>query len=462
MVSDAGAWRAMSGTALGSSHVRRGMPNQDAVAVRELGGTGAVAALSDGHGGVRYVRSDVGARLAVETALEAAAGLAARLPAGVTGDQARRLAREALGAPVVARWRERVLAHLASRPFTPAERERAGAPLDGEPLISYGATLLVAVATPTLVVAAQIGDGDLVVARRTGEVVTPVPGDERLVGGETTSLCLPDAAADLRVGVVEDRALLVLLASDGYGNAFADAHWRPTVVTDLGHHLVERGDTYVAASLPTWLAESAEIGGDDVSVALLHCVDGAWPGAAGGARAGAALAGPGPGRVPRPPGPVAPPTAVPRSTVASPATPRRWSTGAVAAALAGGLVVGGGTALALGRGSGATPSSTTVVATTRVATSTTATVAPPSPVVTAAGVPRPTTASPTTPFSGPRTTSTSAPPPTATDGGIDPSTSAGPSVEPVPGPAPDASPTQVANGARATSSTSGTTKADTQ
>ena len=66
-------WRAASASERGSSHAD-GAPNQDAVGfARAVDADGAevwLAAVSDGHGGRRYVRSDVGARLAVRCALD--------------------------------------------------------------------------------------------------------------------------------------------------------------------------------------------------------------------------------------------------------------------------------------------------------------------------------------------------------------------------------------------------------
>ena len=59
-----GRWAAATASVRGASHERDGKPNQDAVRVVQVVGktAGLVAAVCDGHGGNRYVRSDVGAR----------------------------------------------------------------------------------------------------------------------------------------------------------------------------------------------------------------------------------------------------------------------------------------------------------------------------------------------------------------------------------------------------------------
>ena len=105
--SSVGRWRAVTASERGAAHRAAGLPNQDAVEVRPLGG-GMVAAVADGHGHSRHFRSARGARLAVSIACQATADLAARpdgLPAAP--DDLRRL----LVPDIVTRWRDGV--HLS-------------------------------------------------------------------------------------------------------------------------------------------------------------------------------------------------------------------------------------------------------------------------------------------------------------------------------------------------------------
>lgn len=259
----AGTWRATAATARGSSHDRSGAPNQDAHAVTSAHGDGTrwVAVVADGHGGQRYVRSDRGSRLAAD--LASRIGLELLTARGSTASSAAaELPRRLLPA-----WRAAVIADVTADPFTAEEQVRAGADLGVAPLIAYGATLIAVFVDRDLTAVAQIGDGD-VVLRAAGSVRRPVPGDDRLVAGETTSLCLPTAEADFRFSTTAD-ADLVLVATDGYGNSFADPDWHTTVFSDLGTQLDRDGLEPVAAALPEWVADSARVGGDDVSVILL-------------------------------------------------------------------------------------------------------------------------------------------------------------------------------------------------
>jgi hypothetical protein len=118
----------------------------------------------------------------------------------------------------------------------------------------------------------QLGDGDVLVARADGSVVAAIPTDPTLVGGETTSLCLPNAATLMRraeLDLVRDPIVFLMVASDGYGNAFADANWRVAVGRDFATHLADNGIAWIGDHLEEWISESADVGGDDVTVGLI-------------------------------------------------------------------------------------------------------------------------------------------------------------------------------------------------
>lgn len=266
-------WSVIGGSALGGRHVSSGAPNQDAWATETLFRNGkehVVMAVADGHGGSRYIRSDVGSKLAVAIAVEVVRDV---LEKGLLDGPTRKVDRELaiLPSQLVDSWSKRCLAHLADNPFTEEEAKKAGTSLDDDPLLSYGSTLLIGILSPNRSHLLQLGDGDSLVAGESGEVVQPLPIDDRLTGSETTSLCLPNADRDFRLATVEQPApTLVVLSTDGYGVAFADPGWRQTVTTDLLHQLGTRGPERVAESLPAWLEESARVGGDDATVALAY------------------------------------------------------------------------------------------------------------------------------------------------------------------------------------------------
>lgn len=263
-------WQAQGASHRGSSHERSGAPNQDAYAVRRLD-KALVAAVADGHGGRRYVRSGTGARIAVELATTIGAELLdVRHPDPP-------LAGRDLTTRLVPAWRSAVLAHLAAHTLEDEEVERCG-DLPTDLTVLYGATLIVALAAGREIAVTQIGDGSALTVRR-GRASNLVPGDDRLVANETTSLCLPNALEDFRHGATTvdgDELPLVLLSTDGYGNSFASEEWESEVMTDLATQVGLHGFDTVCGSIPQWVAESAQVGGDDVTVVLLTA--GAWSG----------------------------------------------------------------------------------------------------------------------------------------------------------------------------------------
>lgn len=297
-------------------------------------GNPIAAAVSDGHGNPMSFRSAEGARQAVLTAtqflLDPLAAVAARAArgdargrfeerlaseleshwraavvrarrigggAGLPEDLEHRVSETArriggrdpavartaamLGVALVETWRKSVTAHLQDNPFRAPElallRRTAGTAAcervrrDG--LLAYGATLIAALVTPQMLAWLQIGDGELLAVEEDGRVWRPVPADERLFADETTSLCLPEAWRDLRVGL---KALpprppaLLLLTTDGYPNSFREEAGFLQVGTDLLDLLRSEGWREVARALPGWLREASRVGsGDDASLVVM-------------------------------------------------------------------------------------------------------------------------------------------------------------------------------------------------
>jgi len=251
------AWSAGGRSVRGFRHERAGEPNQDAIAT--AGGPVALAAVADGHGSARCTRSDVGARIAVQVAR-------ALLPA-FAGD-ARSVAdvRTAIAGELVAAWRSGVAAHLAAHPLAAAEARH----VDGPDVRAYGATLVAAVALGDTVLVVQIGDGDAWLA---GAGITRrlVPRDLRFALNGTASLCMGDAADEVRVArVTVDGPALVLIATDGYGRTLAtDADFEASL-RSLYDRVRALGLEAVLDVLPVDLAGASARGGDDVTVGMVY------------------------------------------------------------------------------------------------------------------------------------------------------------------------------------------------
>ncbi len=265
-------WLVLTASARGASHVAMDTPNQDAVGTGPAGPDGVVAAVADGHGHWRHLRSARGSRLAVTVGCQVGTELAGRLPASPDAAAVTGLLTGFAVPAIITRWRDAVLADLAGDPFTSAEQERR---LPGDdPVIAYGSTLLLAVAVREWLAIAQIGDGDVIGVRADGRADLPVPGDPNLDGLVTTSLCGADPAGDFRVAAVDTARvplLALLLATDGYGNAQVAQEWPEAFSRDLAGMLRNRDEQWLASQLPAWAARCASGDGsaDDTTVALL-------------------------------------------------------------------------------------------------------------------------------------------------------------------------------------------------
>ncbi|MCD4535819.1 protein phosphatase 2C domain-containing protein [Nocardioides sp. cx-169] len=259
-------WTAVSGSTIGSVHVRDDLPLQDAHLVRVEDGT-TVIAVADGHGHHLHFRSDVGSRIAVRIAVDLLADALPRL----TAVPAAEVVLAEVGAALVERWTAAVLDHLAAHPI---DAESAELVEDHARLTQpYGTTLLAMVATGDVLGILQIGDGDAVVVTTDGVAARPLPEDPALDGTRTTSLCQPDPLDALRLAVLDaqgDHIALGYLCTDGFSAARVDANgwWRQTGA-ELVSYVRDRGLPWVEDRLPGWLEEPARIGGDDTTLALL-------------------------------------------------------------------------------------------------------------------------------------------------------------------------------------------------
>ena len=269
-----GSWHISTGTARGAAHRAAGLPNQDSVACHTVtvGGGGTIAAAADGHGHSRHFRSADGSALAVDVGCRVSSRLAADLAGQAANAGAEAAMRSTLGG-LVQEWRSAVAGHLAHHPYTAEEQAALDSGGDG-PDVPYGSTLLLAVVCARWLACAQIGDGDFLAVRPDGQSVVPLPGDERLDGLRTTSLCQENAEEAFRVGVQDlDHVPLValLLATDGFGNAQAADPWQPGVGHDLAKLAAEHDHRWFDDQVPRWAERcaSAEGSGDDTTIVLV-------------------------------------------------------------------------------------------------------------------------------------------------------------------------------------------------
>ena len=185
-------WKVVSSSVAGTSHEKKGLPCQDAHHW-ELRSDGIlVAAVADGAGSAAI--SDVGAKIAVSKAVETILQLEA-LPTADDETGWKSLLTKAL-----------TIARIS------VETEANNRQVSVRDLAS---TLLVAVATPELVVTAQIGDGAIVISDKQDNIValtTPQSGEYI---NQTTFLVSPKALDTVKVNIWYGNVANLAMFSDG-------------------------------------------------------------------------------------------------------------------------------------------------------------------------------------------------------------------------------------------------------
>ncbi|MDQ3320974.1 MAG: protein phosphatase 2C domain-containing protein [Acidobacteriota bacterium] len=282
-------WRTIGETVPGASHVRAGTPNQDAILqTRESGRTlPLIISIADGHGSPKCFRSDYGSRFAVKKAAQIVGEFLDQRRGKFDLAEVESKGRDYLPKELVKKWRKTVEYHLKNNPFTEDEfkklEEKSGASarklVEENPLLAYGTTSLTAAMEEDFVLYLQLGDGDILNISPNGEVTKPLTEDARLLGNETTSLCLKDAEKDFRFFAQkisgESSPAMILLSTDGYLNSFADEAGFFQAGTDILNMLgAENGYEAVSENLKSWLEEATKMGsGDDCAVAIIYRPD---------------------------------------------------------------------------------------------------------------------------------------------------------------------------------------------
>ena len=293
----------------GASHVERGTPCEDASAAFTAdNGAYHIIAVADGHGDMRCFRSQKGAEMAVETAMDFLKEVAEEklsAPDAVrerffhdmfTNARYRQLEFRRWTDIILSRWNDALRRDYDGNPPAPEDLqilpEALRAP-DKIPHI-YGTTLMAALYLPPALLLLQQGDGRCEVFYADGTIDQPIPWDSRCEGNVTTSLCDPDAIVSFRSCALDLREKPVIacyLGTDGVEDAYRDTYTSlgeshilmggvHTFYKALSCEAAERAPdaltAYLAEALPAFSSRGQfGYGGswDDVSVAGVVCPD---------------------------------------------------------------------------------------------------------------------------------------------------------------------------------------------
>lgn len=259
-------WQAGGASVIGASHRRSQLPNQDAHLAFPTRGKAprAVLAVSDGHGSAPSFRSDIGAQFAVEAACDVLDWF--------LDDPDVFAAQDTLAREIAQSWRAKVDAHIKDTPLPSDTSSNIYLP--------YGATVITVGVTPSLLIALQIGDGDFLLGYSDDAFERPLPDDEGLVGEQTYSLCLDNAADYARLYMAEREDAqrwpdFIFLSTDGIAKSFQSDSDYVSVGRSYRKLALEDFSSAIAGA-EAWLDDVTTKGsGDDVTMCFAACAGGA-------------------------------------------------------------------------------------------------------------------------------------------------------------------------------------------
>lgn len=301
----------------GESHKSNGKPCQDC-AFSLASDSFSMAIVSDGHGGERYFRSQIGSQIVVDVIKESLESFVKNLskstqkkslgkalfsgmpfvqyPAqdisSLTADNKRQNdyihdALTRLFSSIISQWNLRIALNAEQEPLT--DWEKANVPqkyLDefevkrNDPTSSlekfYGCTFMAYVQTNTYWFAFHLGDGKCVMFDICGDeprFSQPIPWDERCFLNKTTSICDSDPLSEIRYCYCGDGTFpeAMFLGSDGIDDSFGDGDVLSNFYIQIYQTLATKGENETKQELDKSLPIISQKGSkDDMSVACIY------------------------------------------------------------------------------------------------------------------------------------------------------------------------------------------------
>lgn len=287
----------------GESHIATGKVCQDYSYSKVYENGNAIAIVCDGHGGKRYFRSDIGAKIAAEVTEhkvrtfieEVGLSLLKSEPLtqhGTISEQItnqdfdktsniERAFRQLFGS-IIYEWNAEVLAHATQNPISESEKEGLEERWikEFEESINlekvYGCTLIVYAYTPDFWLAFQIGDGKYFACDMAGNWNEPIPWDERCFLNKTTSLCDSGAIDEFRYCYEGNgqSPIAVILGSDGIDDSFGSEENQANFYVQILKSMAKSGVDATLSEIETTLPQLSKIGSqDDMSIAMIFDSD---------------------------------------------------------------------------------------------------------------------------------------------------------------------------------------------
>ncbi|MCR5623525.1 MAG: protein phosphatase 2C domain-containing protein [Treponema sp.] len=262
----------------GSSHIKDGKPCQDSCeSFKDSDNYLGLAIVADGHGGEKYIRSDIGSREAVFRAkIFVHKLLRNHIDAYIKRKDKESLKKnfDLLKSQIVSEWRDAVTRHQADNCLTEDEKNILRCLGQTEKDFGennpelYGTTLLIAgyIEKYSFWFALQIGDGKIALLKNDGSIAYPIPDLDEQGFGVTNSLCNSNAADKIQYVYAFEKIAGITVMTDGMSDSF-DLEKLPKFLTDIKDNaLIDVKKTQ--RELDSYLPKLSEQGsGDDISIA---------------------------------------------------------------------------------------------------------------------------------------------------------------------------------------------------
>ena len=284
----------------GESHKADDKPCQDASFSSVYDDGLAIAIVCDGHGGERYFRSDVGARMATEVIRDSVKTFVENIDQNmfvgqeftaveaVTSEELVKKqtpidkAFRQLFSSIIYQWNNKIAEHAANTAISEWEQQHVPQKYLDELHTSetfeklYGCTLMVYVQTPVYWFAFHLGDGKCVSFQKSPIWTMPIPWDERCFLNKTTSLCDSNTINEFRYCYQGDGQFpwAVFLGSDGMDDSFGEDPNLVNFYIQVIKMLVTEGREATISSIESDLPQLSKIGSkDDMSVAFVYNIE---------------------------------------------------------------------------------------------------------------------------------------------------------------------------------------------
>ena len=259
----------MNCSAIGFNHIKNSLPCQDYSFSYSFKDKTFIA-ISDGHGGRQYIRSQEGSKYAVISAFRTLIMLdSKKIDLEINEELIKQIKLN-----ILCSWNHLVEQDYGNLPFSDDElkdlTEDEKDNLITKPELAYGCTLHACLIINNLALVISIGDGGIFAFNKENLVELSVDKEEN-VANITDSLCNEEAYQDLSVKVYDISSFdAVIAVSDGLVNPYQSySNFKESFVFPLLETLKKKDGIYEVRHFVKELGASKGIG-DDVSLSLYY------------------------------------------------------------------------------------------------------------------------------------------------------------------------------------------------